>query len=222
MPNATEAVNANPRSARKKHSINESMGRFAMVRRQIATNEMPREPNLSNLSKLLIFWLLTSERCNSIGYFCVPVSEIVFNLGVSAKAARKALRDIEEIAHSIKYDPMGSYVLIPSYLRWNAPETPSHKQLVINDIATLNSGHPFYSEVLKTLWDMQGALPAQAFEEVQKRVKEQEIKTGSSLRSQTAGQKQSSFVSEEDIPVPNEKPIIASARAQLAIDDDCI
>jgi len=36
MPNATEAVNANPRSARKKHSINESMGRFAMVRRQIA------------------------------------------------------------------------------------------------------------------------------------------------------------------------------------------
>lgn len=103
------------------------------------------------------------------------------SLGVSARLARKTLLELETTTQFIKYDTVGSYVLIPDYLKRNAPDTPSHKQIVINDIALPNSGHLLYETVLETLWERQGALPVQAFDEVRRRRNELAVKSGKTI-----------------------------------------
>lgn len=79
---------------------------------------------LSDQSKLLASYLLSSPHTNMLGCFRIPIGYIAEDLRWTIETATKALNDLSEIDF-LTYDPTSGWVIIHNFLKYHPIENPN-------------------------------------------------------------------------------------------------
>lgn len=98
------------------------MARYRKIDSRIWNDEKFR--GLSDRGKLVFFMLLTHPHMTSIGAMRASAEGLAAEMGWLPKAFREAFEEGFSKG-MVKYDPEASFVWLPRFLKYNAPESPN-------------------------------------------------------------------------------------------------